>query len=311
MTLSWNGRPLDGCLFENVPGPAPTLAAAPQGLPRRVDLRAHCAPVEDQGNTNSCVANAIVGALELHQRKAGTAPMDLSRLFLYYNARSLGKQELEDKGTFIHHGMAAVMAFGVCEERMWPFEKAMVTTAPTEACFKNATSYEAIQFARTPRGEPAMAALAQGLPVAFGIVLPGECYDVGKQTGTIPNPETIQVQQAASGHAMLIVGYDMDEKVYFVRNSWGPDWAKNGYVNIPFEVMDRHAHPDQFWTIGAIEQSQGLSTFGPSVQESVDKIISVAPASPALDKLRGELRSSLNSRLDSARQGFASRLRGK
>ena len=312
MTDSWNGYPLNGCLFEDTPAAAPTLNAAALGaLPRRVDLRGHCAPVEDQGQTNSCVANAIVGALELHQRKCGMPPVDLSRLFLYYNARSLSKKENDDCGTFIHHGMAAVLAYGVCEERMWPFEKAMVTTPPTDACFKNAGSYEAVQFARTPRGEPAMAALAQGLPVAFGIVLPGECYQVAKETGTVPNPETIQVQSAASGHAMLIVGYDLDEKVYFVRNSWGPGWAREGYVNIPFEVMDRHAHPDQFWTIGAIEQSQGLSMFGPTVKESVENVISVVQTPEALDKLRMGLRSDLNSRLDNARRGFASRLRGE
>lgn len=312
MSDSLNGRPLNGCLFESTPAPAPTLSlAAPSDLPRRVDLRAHCSPVEDQGQTNSCVANAIVGALELHQRKAGMPPVDLSRLFLYYNARSLGKKEAEDCGSYIHHGMAAVLAFGVCEERMWPFEKAMVTAAPTEACFKNANSYEAIQFARTPRGEPAMAALAQGLPVAFGIVLPTECYRVAAQTGTVPNPDTIQVTSAPSGHAMLMVGYDMDEKVYFVRNSWGPGYGRDGYINIPFEVMDRHAHPDQFWTIGAIEQSPGLGMFGPSVQESVERVISVVKTPDALDKMRGDLRGSLNSRLDTARAGFASRLRGK
>jgi hypothetical protein len=279
-------------------------------LPRRVDLRAHCSPVEDQGNTNSCVANAIVGALELHQRKAGMPTVDLSRLFLYYNARTLAKKEGEDCGSYIHHGMAAVLAYGVCEERMWPFEKAMVTTPPTDACFKNAGSYEAIQFARTPRGEPAMAALAQGLPVAFGIVLPSECYDVAKQTGTLPNPDTIRVQSAPGGHAMLIVGYDLDEKVYFVRNSWGPGYANNGYLNIPFEVMDRHSRPDQFWTIGAIEQSKGLSMFGPSVKESVDQVISVVKTPEALEKMRTGLRSDLNSRLNSSREGFARRLRG-
>jgi hypothetical protein len=306
-----NGRPLNGCLFEDTPAPAPTLSLGAQAaLPRRVDLRAHCTPVEDQGHTNSCVANAIVGALELHQRKAGMPPIDLSRMFLYYNARSLAKNEAKDVGSYIHHGMAAVLAYGVCEERMWPFEKAMVSTPPTEACFKNAQSYEAIQFARTPRGEPAMAALAQGLPVAFGIVLPTECYRAAEKTGTIPCPSTIEVQSAPSGHAMLIVGYDMDEKVYFVRNSWGPSYGQNGYINIPFDVMDRHAHPDQFWTIGAIEQSQGLSMFGPSVKESVEKVISVVKTPDALDKMRGDLRGSLNSRLDSARQGFASRLRG-
>jgi hypothetical protein len=310
MSDSWNGHPLDGCLFEDDPAPAPTLnLTRHDALPRRVDLRPYCSPVEDQGKTNSCVANAIVGALELHQRKAGMPPVDLSRLFLYYNARSLAKNEAKDIGSYIHHGMAAVLAFGVCEERMWPFEGAMVTTPPTDACFKNATSYEAVQFARTPQGDAALAAVAQGLPVAFGIVLPSECYDVAAKTGTIPPPETINVRSAPSGHAMLIVGYDLDEKVYFVRNSWGPGYGQNGFINIPFDVMGKHARPDQFWTIGAIEQSQGLSLFGPSVRESVEKVVSDVKTPEVLEKMRIGLREDLTDRVSTARRGFAQRLR--
>jgi len=313
MSDSWNGRPLNGCLFEPTPPSAPGLSfAAPGGdLPRMVDLRGHCTPVEDQGQTNSCVANAIVGALELHQRKAGLPLTDLSRLFLYYNARSLAKAEEQDCGSFIHHGMAAVLAFGCCEERMWPFEKAMVTARPTDACFQNAGKYEAVQFARTRGGQNALGVLAQGLPIAFGIVLPNECYQAAAQSAIIPDPQTLPQQSPPSGHAMLIVGYDLAEKLYIVRNSWGAGYGKDGYIFIPFEVMERHAHPDQFWTIGAIEQSPALSMFGPTVQEAVEKAVQVVRTPDALDSLRGQLRQDLNSRLDNARRGFADRLRGK
>jgi len=313
MSDFWNGRPLNGCRFEATPAAAPGLNfAAPAGeLPRLVDLRGYCSPVEDQGQVNSCVANAIVGALELHQHKANLPPTDLSRLFLYYNARSLAKAEDQDIGSFIHHGMAAMLAFGCCEERMWPYEQAMVKARPTDACFQNATKYEAVQFARTRIGENAMGVLAQGLPIAFGIVLPGECYQAAAQTGIIPDPQTLPAQSQPSGHAMLIVGYDLAEKLYIVRNSWGPAYGKDGYIFIPFEVMERHAHPDQFWTIGAIEQSPVLAMFGPTVKESVEKVIQVVPTPNALDNLRGQLRQDLNSRLDEARRGFADRLRGK
>lgn len=313
MSDSWNGRPLNGCLFEETPVPAPglTFSAGAADLPRRVDLRGFCTPVEDQGQTSSCVANAIVGALELHQRKAGLATTDLSRLFLYFNARSLSKKENEDCGTYINHGMAAVLAFGVCEERMWPFERAMVTTRPTDACFQNATKYEAVQFARTKCGQDAFGVLAQGLPIAFGIVLPNECYTVAAQTGTIPEPATLPQQSQPSGHAMLIVGYDMDEKVYFVRNSWGGGFGQSGYINIPFDVMERYARPDQFWTIGAIEQSPVLAMFGPSVKESVERAIKEVAVPNSLEALRGQLRGDLNSRLENARRDFSGRLRGK
>jgi len=314
MSDTWNGRTLNGCLFEANPAPAPKLdaaAAAAKGLPRHVNLRPQCSPVEDQLHTQSCTANAIVGALELHQRKANLPPTDMSRLFMFYNARVMAKEEDNaDTGSYIHHGMASVMAFGVCEERMWPFEEAMVTTKPTDACYQNATHYNAIQFARTPKGESAMAALAQGLPVAFGIYVPSGCYQEAGRTGIMPMPDTLPEKSAPSGHAMLIVGYDLDKEVYLVRNSWGPDFGDKGYCMIPFKVMDNYAPDDQFWTIGAIEQSPGLATFGPTVTDSVKHVTDQVQGPSPLDMLRGELRQELNSRLDEARAGFRDRLRG-
>ena len=86
----------DGCLIEKSPSAAPTLEfEASGGLPERIDLRAMCSPVEDQGHVGSCTANAAVGALEYHMRVARMPDVDLSRLYVYYNARRLSRMEAE------------------------------------------------------------------------------------------------------------------------------------------------------------------------------------------------------------------------
>lgn len=307
----WTQYRTDGCLFENTPVAAPTLQAPGDDLPQHVDLRNICSAVEDQGSTGSCVANAIVGALEMHQRKARLPVTDLSRLFLYYNARALAKNEEKDSGSFIHHGMAALMAFGICEERMWPYLEPMFTTRPTEACYENATRYEAVQFARTPRGRSALAALAQGLPVAFGMSIPGNCYRVAGETGVMPMPEELPDPGQPSGHAMLLVGYDLAKEAYLVRNSWGTRFGENGYCWIPFKVMDAWSRPDHFWTVGAIEQAPGFSLIGPSMDETVTNATGGMKGPSPLDALRGQLRDRLNTKIDTARADFRSRLRGE
>lgn len=311
---SYDGHPLDGCRFGDVPQGGPMLQSSPRSLselPIRIDLRPYCTPVEDQGRTNSCVANAIVGAVELLQKKAGQGAPDLSRMFLYYNARAIGKREHLDEGTYIHHGMAALLAHGVCEERMWPFQHVAVNTEPTHGCYQNATHYEAIQYARTP-GASALFSLAMELPVTFGIVLPHECYEVAHTTGMIPPPELLPVQSPAGGHAMLIVGYDLQEKYFIVRNSWGPGYGKDGYIGIPFDVMERYAHPDQFYTIGAIEQAPGLRILGEAVAAGAADLAAVASSvpQPDLSDVRAGLRSEIETRLEQSKRGFASRLRG-
>jgi len=307
---NWTNYRTDGCLFPKEPVTAPTLRAPTGDLPQYADLRPICPPVEDQGQTGSCVANAIVGALEVHQRKAKLPVTDLSRLYLYYNARALARRENEDCGSFIHHGMAALMAFGVCEERMWPYLEPMFTTRPTEACYQNATRYEAVQFARTPRGHSALAALAQGLPVAFGMSVPGNCYHAAGQTGTMPEPSELPDPGQPSGHAMLLVGYDLDKQAYLVRNSWSANWGLDGYCWIPFKIMDEWSSEDHFWAVGAIEQAPGFSMIGPTVAESVESVTSKVQGPSPLDLLRGQLRERLNSKVETARADFRSRLRG-
>ena len=47
------------------------IAAPPKKLPKKVDLRAGCSRVENQGQLGSCTANALAGNLEFLEKKAG------------------------------------------------------------------------------------------------------------------------------------------------------------------------------------------------------------------------------------------------
>ena len=63
-------------------------AESKKKLPPKVDLRPYMTIVEDQQQIGSCVANAVVGAYEyLAKRYHGDESLDVSRLFVYYNAR--------------------------------------------------------------------------------------------------------------------------------------------------------------------------------------------------------------------------------
>lgn len=315
MTVKSSAFSLNGCRFEPRPSAAPTLSTPTTRLPDRVDLRVHCSPVENQLRTNSCVANAVVGALEYLHLKSGRPLTDFSRLFVYYNARILSNSTQKDEGSFIHHGMASILAYGACEDRLWPFREDMVLATPPDTCYQNGATYEAIQYARAPRGSAALTALAHGLPIVFGIFVPGEYYDIAAQTGRMPKPDQVVPQQPPSGHAMLIVGYDMNERLYLVRNSWSATWAEQGYCWIPFETMEAWSRDEDFWTVGAIEETKGFSLQGPSLAASMkaigvsDNLIEARAA--RLESLRSGLRSKLAGDLESAKRDFRSRLRDK
>ena len=51
-------------------------------IPKQVNLRPYCSPVEDNGNLGSRTANAITGALEFLENKDKVLFTDMSRLFI-------------------------------------------------------------------------------------------------------------------------------------------------------------------------------------------------------------------------------------
>ncbi|MEM9570744.1 MAG: C1 family peptidase [Pseudomonadota bacterium] len=317
MSDTWSNFSLEGCLVGEGSQAAPALEVKAGGVPERVDLRQFCSPVENQGRTNSCVANAVVGALELHQVKAGMPLTDLSRLFLYYNARELFNLQHMDKGTRVQHAMAALLAHGCCEARLWPFQPTNVNTQPTQNCYANAAHHEAIQFARAPHGDAALSVLAEGVPIAFTMFAPVDYYVVAAQSGTMPRPDQIRAQPVPAGHAMLIVGYDLADRTYLVRNSFGTQFAENGYFKLPFETLDVWGDNREFWAIGAIEQAAAFKLTGPSMADvasglGVSVTASVSkPEAGSVDKLRSDLRSRLSSDLETSKRDFRNRLRGK
>src|SRR5471030_3320969 len=91
-------------------------------LPTSVDLRKICPPVYDQGQLGSCTANAIAGAIQFEQLKQNNEnAFTPSRLFIYYNERSMEHTINSDSGAQIRDGIKSVNKLGVCNEKIWQY----------------------------------------------------------------------------------------------------------------------------------------------------------------------------------------------
>jgi hypothetical protein len=303
-----HGRRIDGCLAE--PPSTTHFSAVPNvsSLPPRVDLRAGCSPVEDQGQIGSCTANAIVGAVEFKRRKKGLQD-DLSRLFVYYNARRLMGLEREDSGARIAHGMAAFLAHGAPPERAWPYDPARVTTAPDDAAYQAAAGNTEAEYARLSGLEHIQGALAREQPVVFSISLPVRCFDEAASTGVIGTPTDEELAAVATQHgrhAMLLVGYDLSEHIFHVRNSWGAGWGDHGYCRMSIDTFQRALAVDSAWVVGSLEASGAFSVRRPPVPSR--PVPATAPAPAPVEggvrgsgaRLREEIRGGLASDIDDA-----------
>ncbi len=232
---------------------APT--AALQNLPPSVDLRPTCpSEVYDQGQLGSCTGNAIAGTLEFDQIKQKLPKIFTpSRLFIYYNERTLEGTVSLDHGAHIRNGIKSVANQGACPEEMWRYDIAKFQDRPGDECYTVATEYKAISYQRVDRDLDQMkGCLASGYPFVFGFSVyeSFESQEV-RQTGHTPMPA--KGEKLLGGHAVLAVGYEDANQWFIVRNSWGSEWGMGGYFTIPYAYLLDQNLSDDFWTIRQVE----------------------------------------------------------
>ena len=66
-------------------------------------------------------------------------------------------------------------------------------------------------------------------------------------TGVVPYPK--RGESVLGGHAVCIAGYDAARKVFIVRNSYGDQWGKAGYFEMPFKYVTSKSLASDFWVI--------------------------------------------------------------
>lgn len=219
------------------------VLSTPASLPVKIDLRAWCAPIEDQGALGSCTANAGVGMIEFYEKKAYGVWLDASRLFLYKATRNL-LGWTGDTGAYLRTTMGAMALFGVPPEKYWPYKIASFDAEPTAFLYAFAQSFQAINYYRldpvgtTPANllNQIKTNLAGNLPSMFGFTVYDSISQAnGPGKGKIPFP--CPTDKVAGGHAIMAIGYDDTLAIkntnggktttgaLLIRNSWGTSWG--------------------------------------------------------------------------------------
>ena len=215
-------------------------------LPSKVDLRALCSSVENQGPLGSCTANALAGNIEFLENKSGADPADVSRLFIYYNERALEHTPSQDSGAMLRDGIKTLHKQGVCPESDWPYDISQFAKKPSAPCYKEAKSRRIESYHRITSLSEMLVCLTEGFPFVFGFSV-YESFESERtaKIGVAQMPK--KDERMIGGHAVLAVGFDQPSRRFLARNSWGPGWGMNGYFTIPFHYLETLA--GDFWTI--------------------------------------------------------------
>ncbi|CAF3869935.1 unnamed protein product [Rotaria magnacalcarata] len=251
-------------------------------LPHRVDMRKQMTSVENQNPLGSCLACAVTGKYEFYYRvlhkylisgilewllkNQNGEDIDVSPLFIYYNARKQALKEgekLKDNGSSIGCTLQTLNQIGVCKDETWKYDTKKAQVRPTEQAYMEATNNKIIRALEVNVDLIEMkTCLAQGYPFLFSLRLFKSFFGTGKD-GVIKSPKPSDKDATKHNrHAMVAVGYTNKTQEFIVRNSWGEKWGDEGYCYIKYDYMTDPKLCFYAWTIQTMETSMISLQFG-------------------------------------------------
>jgi hypothetical protein len=252
---------------------APTLRALPSIFNNRpYDDEAWKKRIKDQERTSACTGFALSSMVEHLRLQAKQPEKEVSAHMLYFMARLYDELPGEDSlvGSTIRGAMKAWHKHGACEEKFWD----KTVDDPNEAV----AGWQNDAF-KTPLGAyfrvdhtsiTDMHAAISETGVIFASALANPGWYKTDANGNIPEPT---FGQEKSGHAFLIVGYD--EKGFWIQNSWGKTWGKNGFGHLSYSQWNEFGFDAWIGQLGV-----NISRFADTVASGMD-LTKYDPTQPA------------------------------
>ncbi len=203
---------------------------------KAVDLRPFFTDVKSQGAVGSCAHFAVTSIYEYLLKKTKAEYPDLSERFVYYQTNI--EKHKPDDGCSIKEVIDTIAHMGICNEQDCPYDTAKIAERPSDEAFSKAQMHKIVEAKMVNVcHHDITAALSKGYPLAVSLNLYNSFGTGYKGYEFLPAKEEREEEEPAR-HAMVVVGYNEDDKVYIVRNSWGKQFGDNGYCYMPFSYID-------------------------------------------------------------------------
>ncbi|KAJ5469046.1 hypothetical protein N7475_006798 [Penicillium sp. IBT 31633x] len=184
-----------------------------------------------------------------------------------YDSPVQGKDPQEDTGANSLSCMHALEKYGNAHEADWPYEVSKVSDKPPPEAYNRGSVNQALNAGYLQASLNSIrAAVASECAVYISfIAFEGFRGKDTTATGIISIPSRDSPAADFLGpHAMIVIGYDDDSRLFKCKNSWGSERGQAGYYFLPFDYLDAewrynpNEDPlklmhDECWTVDAIE----------------------------------------------------------
>lgn len=191
-------------------------------LPKTYNLTSVLLPIRSQGETNCCVAFSTSAAIEYKNIMEKKYLDYLSPAFIYNNREDPSK----DEGMFSKDAIDIVKKMGVATDKIFPMEMLNKSIQPN--IYTDALNYKIDDSYYITSLNDLKIALYNSGPVMA--VLP-VYTEADVNTFWIKPTNSLHI---SGYHCITIVGYDDISERLILRNSWGTNWAINGYQWFPY-----------------------------------------------------------------------------
>jgi len=192
--------------------------------PDSADWRSIMNPVKNQGQCGSCWAFGVIGSIEAAWNIAGNGQVVLSEQMLVdcspYDAGCDGGYPENTFDFIIDNG-------GVCKEEDYPYTAQDGRCSYTDSMMEaSISSYDFINAHKS--GVDTLAeSIATNGPHVIGLFANPAFQRYSSGIFDDPRCPTDQ-----SNHAVIMVGYDMNDQYWLIRNSWSASWGEAGHIRL-------------------------------------------------------------------------------
>jgi len=275
-------------------------------LRSRVDLSGLQSAVKNQGSRGSCAYFAAMALCEHAAKRASGQDLNFSEEYLAYYTKAVLQQSSLKDGSYVGKNLKAINQGGLLLEEDMPYSyNWFLSGMPCEnededhcdlvECFAHRepspeqlaqrilpAQFE-LQLSSNCAGSSCqdkldwiIASLDSNRAVALSVPIHQDGWDgaTGQASYTAEQAQVCEQDPDDShcgGHAILLVGYDLEAGSFRFKNSWGDGWGLAGYGNIDFDYIDNYSRKYSIHRAGMIDLDPSIEN-NPGGGESVDNL---------------------------------------